>query len=83
MNKVLLELFLPASGKFFDVRIPRQISVYQATQMIICMLEEMNTGEYMPDMAVVMCDAKTGEQYDINVSIDSLKLCNGTKIMLV
>lgn len=83
MNKILLELIVPASGRSFDISVPRQISVYQATQMIICMLEEMNTGEYMPDMAAVMCSADTATPYNVNASIESLGLHNGSGIMLI
>lgn len=83
MNKLMLELYLPASGQVFDVKIPRQISVYQATQMLICMLEEMDTGEYVPDMKTVLCNRETGIPYNINISIDSLGLHNGSRIMLI
>ena len=65
------------------MKVPRQISVYQATQMIICMLEEMNIGEYVPDRKTVMCNRDTGLPYNINASIDSLGLHNGSRIMLI
>lgn len=82
-NKIMLELYLPASGKLYDVKIPKQISVYQATQMLVYLLSEMNIGEYIPDTNAILCNRVSGLPYNINASIESLGLHNGSQIMMI
>lgn len=82
-ENVYVELHLPANQKKYDVKIPKHISVDQATKMLICLFEEMEQGEYIPDMSAVLCDYQTGRVLNINESINSLNLHNGSKLMLI
>ena len=43
----------------------------------------MEQGEYLPDMSAVLCDYQSGRAFNINASIDSLNLHNGSKLMLI
>ena len=82
-EKVFIELHIPANQKIYDVKVPKHISVDQATKMLICLFEEMEQGEYLPDMLAVLCDYQSGRVFNINASIDSLNLHNGSKLMLI
>ena len=82
-EKILIELHLPAIQKQFDVKIPKHISVDQATKMLICLFEEMEQGEYIPAMEAVLCDYESGRTLNINASVESLNLHSGSKLMLI
>lgn len=83
MRRILVQLYLPASEKVIDMRIPQQISVAQATKVITSMVKRIEDNTYVPAPDAVLCDASTGKIYDAGASIESLKFYPGKKIMLI
>lgn len=83
MRRILIQLYLPASEKVIDMRIPQQISVSQATKVITSMVKKMKDNTYVPTADAVLCDATTGQIYDAKSTIESLNLYPGKKIMLI
>lgn len=83
MNKILVQLYIPVTGKKYDVRLPRSISVKQATELITSFFTEMIGGAYIPDEDSVLCDVESGIMYNVNSSVASLNLKNGSKLMLI
>lgn len=81
-NKILLEVYLPAAERSFDVRIPRQLKVAQATTMLVEFLKRQDE-EYIPTRESVLCDARSGRAFDPNAFIDTAGLHNGSRIMLL
>lgn len=81
-NKILLELYLPAAEKSFDVRIPRQLKVAQATGMLVEFLKKQDE-EYIPTKESVLCDMESGRAFDSNLFIDGTGLHNGSRVMLI
>ena len=81
-NKILLQLCLPVVERNFDIRIPRQLKVAQATNMIIEFLKRQDE-EYIPTGESVLCDMESGRAFDPNAFIDDVGLHNGSGIMLV
>ena len=82
MNKVMVEVFLPAVGKSYDLNIPKHLSVGMVVQMLCCIFSEMQVGEYIPSSTSILFDSETGDILDYQVSIDSLSLTTGKKLML-
>lgn len=83
MNKVLVQLYLPVTGARYDVRLPEMLSVRQATEIIAAFFKGMMGGAYIPDDCSSLCDMETGVIYNVNSSVESLKLKNGAKLMLI
>lgn len=81
-NKILLEIYLPAAEKSFDVRIPRQLKVAQVTGMLVEFLKRRDE-EYIPTMESVLCDMESGRAFDSNAFIDTVGLHNGSRVMLI
>lgn len=81
-NKILLEVCLPAAERSFDVRIPRQLKVAQATGMLVEFLKKQDE-EYIPTSESVLCDMESGRTFDSNAFIDTVGLHNGSRVMLV
>lgn len=83
MNKVLIQLYLPVTGEKYDVRLPQSISVKQATELLSSFFSGMMGGAYVPDADSVLCDMETGVIYNVNSSVASLNLKNGSRLMLI
>lgn len=81
-DKILLEVCLPAVGKSFDVRIPRQLKIAQATAMLAEFFKRQNE-EFIPTKESVLCDMESGRALDFNAFIDTAGLHNGSKVMLI
>lgn len=83
MGKVLVQLYIPVTGEKYDIRLPQTISIYQATEMIASFFMGLTGGAYIPDKSSSLCDMETGYIYDVNLSVESLHLKNGSKLMLI
>ena len=83
MNKVMVELKIPVTDASYDVLLPRTLSVDQVTKLLAEFFKDMTGGAYMPDEDVVLCSMEDGRIYHVNSSVESLKLKNGSKLMLI
>lgn len=55
MNKVLIELFIPAIGDHVDVLVPLDISILDLTKVIIDGIVELTNGMYVPSNGENLC----------------------------
>lgn len=83
MNKVLVEVLLPASGEVYDVRIPLDSQLGEVAVLIMQQLETLSKGRFIANNTTVLCDAKSGEILDINKFVVELGIKNGSKLMLI
>ncbi|MBD5532353.1 MAG: hypothetical protein HDQ98_09150 [Lachnospiraceae bacterium] len=81
-NKILLEIYLPAAERSFEVRIPLQLKVAQATVMLVEFLKKRE-GEYVPTEECVLWDLEGGRGLDPNAFVAHAGLHNGAKVMLI
>ncbi len=82
-NKVIVEIFIPASGESYDVRIPLDIKMHEALQLVSAALSELTDGKYKATEQAVLCDAKTGIIYNINMEVAELGIRNGSHLLLI
>lgn len=83
MNKVLVEIFLPATGESFDVYIPLESQMSEVLSLVSSLLSDLSHGKYKANHTAVLCDAKTGIIYNINMAVAELGIMNGSKLMLI
>lgn len=83
MDKVMIALYIPATGKNYDIRLPQSLSVAQAAALISTFFAESARGAFIPDASSVLCDAESGMIYPVNSSIQELRLKNGSRLMLI
>lgn len=82
-NKALVEISVPAAGEKFDVFIPLESKMSEVIKMVSAVLSDLSKGKYKASGDAVLCDAKTGTIYDINMEIAELGIKNGSHLMLV
>ena len=83
MDKVLIDIFLPAINRSFEVYIPLDSKFYEITPLVSKMLSELSNGLFISGDDSILYERKTGNILNINMSAKELKLKNGSKLMLL
>ena len=83
MNKVLVEISVPAAGDKFDIFIPLDIKFGDVLEMVSLAVMELTEGKFNPDKDTILCDAVTGEILDVNIEGAEQGLKNGSRLMLI
>lgn len=82
MDKILVEVYIPASDETYDIMIPQHSKLFEVMYLLASTLSELTEGyELTTDTPV--CNRKTGEILDINSTVKELGLINGSKLMLM
>lgn len=83
MNKVLVEIMLPAADRIFDVYIPLDSKMGEVLQMVNMALSDLSEGKYQARKDAILCDAETGIIYNINLEVAELEIKNGSRLLLI
>lgn len=83
MNKILIEIDIPAAGKNFDMFVPLHLKMSEFTSMICKEAVAMSDGLFVPNSDTAVCDATEGTILNVNMSIGELGLKNGSRLMII
>ncbi|MBR0467079.1 MAG: methyltransferase [Clostridia bacterium] len=83
MNKILVEVYVPALLKSFEMYIPLKSKMYVVIKLIEAAIVELSNGSYVNNPKVMICEKNTGTIYNINLTVEQLGLKNGSQLMLV
>lgn len=83
MDKVLVEIYVPALERSYDVFIPRSSSMAQVLELVKKAVKEMSDGLFMTNENTAICHRDDGTIININLSVDELEIKNGSKLMLI
>jgi hypothetical protein len=83
MDKILIQIYLPAANRGYDVYIPLKSKLYEIMALLSNTLTELSEGYYTVRDNSVICDKGTGKILDINMSAEELSLKNGSKLILI
>ena len=82
MNRLLIEVHVPAINKTFDVFVPEKAKIYELTPLLTTVIEKLAEGLFISN-ASVLCDGKTGKIYGSNVTLEEMRIKNGSRVMLI
>ena len=82
MDKVLIDIFLPAINRSFEVYIPLDSKFYEITPLVSKMLSELSNGLFISGDSILY-ERKTGNILNINMSARQLNIKNGDNLMLL
>lgn len=82
MNRLLIEVTLPAAGLSYDLLVPDTMQIGTLTHLAASAFSRLSGGTYSASGSAVLCRQRTGEQYDVNARICETDICNGTKLFL-
>lgn len=83
MDRVLVEVFVPASGQTFDTILPCESKLHEVILLLSHTMNELSEGQFIVKDDTVLCDRKTGEILNINLTVEELGIFNGAKLMLI
>ncbi|WP_234121606.1 methyltransferase [Clostridium hydrogenum] len=83
MDKILVDVYVPAINKNYDIYIPFKSKFYEVTKLIVHMVCELSENYFIGQDDSIICDRKSGAIYNINMSSEQLGLKNGFKLMLI
>lgn len=83
MNKIMIELYLPAAGQTYDIRIPGESRIGEIIPLLDACIAELAEGYYVPNADAILCDRATGVVLNVNLTANEMGILNGTKLMLI
>ena len=82
MNKLLVEVYVPSTGSAYDVYIPYNARVFEMLPLMTRAVEKLSDGLFVLNDAA-LCDGNTGVIYNSSMSVEDMKLRNGSRLMLI
>jgi len=82
MNEILIELYVPALGKSYDIFIPTAANIFEISSLVTAAVEKLADGLFLSGGAV-LCGREDGRPLDINATPAELKLRNGSQLLLI
>ncbi len=83
MNKVLIELYIPAIGDHFDIFVPVDIPIQDLTKVIINGIVEITNGRYVPSLCEHLCMMEPTGMLNPVLSLYDYGVIDGAQIYLV
>lgn len=83
MDKILIEVRVPAMNTSYDVFVPQISPMYEVLELVKRAINTLAGGQYSATATSVLCFARTGSIVNINLSVHELGLRNGSKLMLI
>lgn len=83
MDKILVEVYLPAANKSYDVYIPLKTKFYEVILLLEGTFTEISGGYFSAKENSVLCHRETGTILNINMSAEEVGLKNGSRLMLI
>lgn len=83
MDKLLVSVFVPVTGKTYDMFIHKQLMVFEALEMIKNAVAQLSDGIFVENSNNILCFLATGSVLNINKYVCESGLKNGSRLMLI
>lgn len=83
MEKVLVEVFVPAIDSTYDTFIPRTSSMAEVLELLKKAVTDLSDGRFAATDETAVCYRESGAIININMSVYELGIQNGSKLMLI
>lgn len=83
MDKILIEVSLPAINETFEVYIPLDLKFYEITFLLSKMVTDLSNGLFIANEDSTLYEKESGKVININMSARELKFKNGDKLMML
>lgn len=82
MNKVLVEVYVPAINNKFDAYIPLESKIEEIGLLLANGIVDLTDNKYKKGREITVSDFSTGKEYDKKMRVFETNIDNGTKIVL-
>jgi hypothetical protein len=83
MKKYLVDVFLPAINRHYDVYLPTGKQVNEATQLLVRIAESLSGGSYKGTEDSLLLNANSGELISRDVSVYDAGIRNSSRLILI
>jgi hypothetical protein len=83
MKKYLVDVYLPASARHYDVYLPAGKQLGEATQLLVKIAESLSGGSYKGGADSTLLSADSGEPLDRRVTVYDAGIRNSSKLILI
>lgn len=82
-EQILVNIYLPAAGKSFEVIIPCDICMGDVQNVLANMLADLSDGMFMPMEPNLLIEKKSGKMIDINATAAQQHIMYGAQLLLI
>ncbi|KIR01542.1 hypothetical protein P261_00356 [Lachnospiraceae bacterium TWA4] len=82
MNKILIEVKLPAADMVYDFFIPKTMQIGTMTNLVASVFSKLSKGAYLASESSVLCEQKSGLEFNSDLYVYETEIQNGTKFFL-
>ncbi len=83
MDKILVEVFVPALERSFDMLFPVLSPMSEVLELVERAVTELADGRFIASEDTTLCYREEGSIVDINKSVCELGIHNGSQLMLI
>ena len=83
MDKILTEVYLPASSRTYEIYLSGDMYVYEAIQLLTDIFSEISGGFFCRSGSDVLCSRDNGVIYDFDKKLCELGIKNHSKLMIM
>ena len=83
MDTLRIEVCLPARGSTYEVRVPCALNTLAAAQLSARALEALSEGAYAASGNSAFAWAESGQQLNMQQSMEQAGVKNGSKLLLI
>lgn len=83
MKKILIEVYLPAAGKTYQIWVSAEAYVYQVTELLLELFQKMRMDAFLPNQNSVLCDRMSGEILPPGQMMVEAGVRNASRLMLI
>ena len=81
--KVLVNIYVPAIGQKFDVRIPRTLRIKAVTSLIAKTIEDLSDHQYTASGEEYLCSANKNILLRQNATLEKYGIKNGDHLVIM
>jgi hypothetical protein len=83
MKKYLVDLYLPATNKHYDVYLPTGKQIHEATQLLVTIAESLSGGGYKGTEDSLLLNADNGELINRDATVYDAGIRNASRLILI
>lgn len=83
MKKYLVDVYLPAANRHYDVLLPAGKPVAEATRLLVHLTESLSGGSYEGTEQAVLLDAESGLPFRREDTVYDAGIRNASRLILI
>ena len=83
MNKVLIEICVPAIGDHFDVFVPVDVPICELNRIVADGIVEITSGKYVTSKTELLCNKEPVSILDPSLTLQDYDIQDGAQLYLI